>query len=83
MTGVDGSGPRSSVGRREVRSAVDTADDVCPMCNAELGSRRGATRRQIIFCATPGVFRWRCPDCAGVWQVDHRARSLPVSVTAS
>jgi transposase-like protein len=47
----------------------ETVADACPICGAELGRGRGATRRQIVFCATPGVFRWRCPDCSGIWQV--------------
>jgi transposase-like protein len=55
--------------------SLDTEADVCPMCEAHLGHPRGATRRQIVFCATPGVFRWRCPECRGVWQVDHRAKA--------
>ena len=60
--------------------ASDPDADVCPMCDARLGSPRGTTRRQIVFCATPGVFRWRCPDCRGVWQVQatRPATSSPV-----
>lgn len=50
-------------------SSRETAADVCPMCGVQLGGSRGVTRRQIVFSATPGVFRWRCPDCTGVWQV--------------
>ena len=52
-----------------IQIAADTDVDVCPMCLSTLGAPRGATRRQIVFCETPGVFRWRCPDCRGVWQV--------------
>jgi hypothetical protein len=47
----------------------DVVLDVCPMCHAELGRPDGETRRQLLLSAVPGVFRWRCPDCAGVWQV--------------
>ncbi len=54
-------------------AAREPAADICPMCSAELGRSRGATRRQPILTATPGVFRWRCPDCKGVWQVDGAA----------
>lgn len=50
----------------------EPAADHCPLCQASLGRPRGATRRQIVFTAAPGTFRWRCPDCRGVWQVDTR-----------
>jgi transposase-like protein len=53
-------------------TAPESAHDHCPLCQADLGKARGATRRQIVFTATPGTFRWRCPDCRGVWQVNTR-----------
>lgn len=48
----------------------DDDADVCPLCDATLGRRRGSTRRLIVLTPTPGMFRWRCPDCRGVWQVN-------------
>ena len=54
-------------------AALEPAVDACPMCSAELGRARGATRRQPLLTAVPGVFRWRCPDCAGIWQVRSAA----------
>ena len=47
----------------------DVVLDVCPMCHTELGRPDGDTRRQVLPCTAPEVLRWRCPDCAGVWQV--------------
>ena len=52
-------------------------EDVCPLCRASLGKPRGATRRLIVVSADPGVFRWQCPDCGGVWQ--SRTLGLPRS----
>ena len=46
-----------------------SVEDACPMCGATLGVINGPTRRRIVLCATPGVFRWRCPDCSGLWEV--------------
>lgn len=62
-------GTRGHCGAVMLSLQRDVSADVCPMCHAELGRPRGATRRQIVLTAVPGTFRWRCPDCAGVWQV--------------
>lgn len=49
----------------------DTHLDICPLCDANLDMGRGkGTRRQPILTTEPRRFRWRCPDCRGVWQVN-------------
>ena len=52
------------------------------------------TRRKVVFTSVPGSFKWRCPDCSGVWEqatvdrgADRAAASVPpadltVDVTA-
>lgn len=66
-----------------VTHARDNKADVCPMFDADLGRPRGSTRRQIIVCEVPGTFRWRCPDCKGVWQVKTPARQDTRSAAAA
>lgn len=69
MHGTDG---HSSIATLTPIRASERAADFCPACSTPLGTQRGRSRRQIVFSATPGVFTWRCPECAVVW-TDVRA----------
>lgn len=51
------------------RYSNESGVDACPMCDADLGRSRGATRHQPLLSGEPGVFLWRCPDGTGVWRV--------------
>lgn len=46
------------------------------------------TRRKVVFTSVPGSFKWRCPDCSGVWDqgtVDRAAAAAtqPTAEAAS
>lgn len=61
--------------RVDIPVRSDDPRDACPLCDSPLGRPRGGTRRQIVFTAERGVFRWRCPDCRGIWQVQRVTRA--------
>ena len=64
--------------RRAGRRAAAVVRDPCPLCGADLGGTHHTTRRKVVFTSVPGSFKWRCPDCSGVWEqstVDRAARS--------
>jgi hypothetical protein len=44
------------------------------------------TRRKVVFTSVPGSFKWRCPDCSGVWEqatVDRAAAALQQQTATS
>ena len=51
-----------------------TPYDPCPLCASDLGGKYATTRRRPVFSASPGTFKWRCPDCEGVWEDQPRER---------
>ncbi len=72
--------------RRAGRRATSVVRDPCPLCGADLGGMHHTTRRKVVFTSVPGSFKWRCPDCSGVWEqatVDRAAGQAAESVPAS
>ena len=64
--------------RRAGRRAAAVVRDPCPLCGVDLGGMHHTTRRKVVFTSVPGSFKWRCPDCSGVWEqatVDRAAGS--------
>ena len=54
--------------RRAGRRASSVVRDPCPLCGVDLGGMHHTTRRKVVFTSVPGSFKWRCPDCSGVWE---------------
>ncbi len=54
--------------RRAGRRASAVVRDPCPHCGVDLGGMHHTTRRKVVFTSVPGSFKWRCPDCSGVWE---------------
>ena len=58
---------RAALARRRGRPST-VLRDPCPLCGNDLAGARSTTRRRVVFSSVPGTFRWRCPDCSGVWE---------------
>ena len=78
---------RAAAARRRRRIVGTGRGDACPLCAADLGGSRSSTRRLVVFSSVPGQFRWRCPDCSGVWQEastsGRRAAAVSTAATPS
>jgi hypothetical protein len=83
MTPRSTTAARAAAARRRRRSLHAGSADACPLCAADLGGVRSSTRRLVVFSSVPGEFRWRCPDCSGVWQESASGRQGAVATPAS